>query len=107
MENLIAKQGNIEIFWSAHSMTVNKGVRVQVTAINPVDGKEYTRGVGWISCNMCLHYYANAPLYILNEGSKIKLTDELKSAIIAYLNANGFESRAKDFEGSTLTAQVG
>jgi hypothetical protein len=103
MENLIAKQDAIEVYWSAHSMTVNKGVRVQVTAINPVNGKEYTRGVGWISCKMCLHYYANAPLYILEEGKKIKLTNELKAAIVSYLKANGFETRAKDFEGSTLT----
>lgn len=56
-----------------------KEIWVEVTAVNPVDGKEYTRCAGWLSLTNTLHSGAKCPAYITETAGQ--LLHENKAAI--------------------------
>ncbi|WP_394776726.1 hypothetical protein [Flavobacterium sp.] len=66
-QTTLFKNEVIEIIFTS---TDAKGILVNATAINRIDGKEYTRTAGWISKTWYLHSFSKNQQYIFDAASE-------------------------------------
>jgi len=82
--NEIFSVGGLEVFWMDYAA---KGIGASCSAVNPQDGKTYTKFAGWISKTLALHGGAATPGYIYENACRLihENASEILEAVILFL----------------------
>lgn len=98
MTTILFQNAAITVFYNDSKLS--KRITMNCTATNPLDGKTYTKGAGWISSNGYLHS-VKAPEYIQAEAFRqlIENEPEIISALKGKSISPGSPFEATQFKG--------